>query len=251
MRKLFLVVLLVFFTLFPIFGQNKKLVAAANRWPPFTNPDNPEGGCSVEIVRAAFATQGYEIEMVYIPWARAEQGIKDSLYDISVGMWHTDERQVYFKFSDPYLVNEVKFIKRMDNPFEYDGVESLSGMNIGVMLDYGYDDEFLKATNFNRFTGSNFISHIQRLVQGNLDLTLEDEIVARMMIKNDKPELLEKIEFVGNPLSRNYLYVTSSLNNPGHEEFVNAFNRGFDIIKENGVYAKILDSYGIVKPFDR
>lgn len=91
--------------------QNKTIVAAADPWPPFVDPSAPQEGLSLEVVRAAFGTQGYTVKMEYVPWANAENKVKEGKYDILPNIWITEERKAYLHYSDPYASNEVKLIK--------------------------------------------------------------------------------------------------------------------------------------------
>jgi len=223
---------------------SETIIAAGDPWPPFLDPESPSEGIVLEIARAAYKTQGYEVEMKFVPWARAVHGVKEANYDVLLGTWHTKEREEFLLFSDAYLENEIKFIKRKDDPFEFTGMDSLTGKNVGIVRGYGYGDDFLKATNFRRPEGKNLMISIKKLVNDRIDLTLEDEIVARAMLKKQAPDLLEKIIFTKNSLSTNSLHVTSGLKNSKHKEYIKAFNVGFKAIKSNGTFEKILKKYG-------
>ncbi|SCK18475.1 ABC transporter substrate-binding protein [Vogesella sp. LIG4] len=216
------------------------ITAVADPYPPFVDATQPKQGISLQIVRAAYATQGYDIEMHFVPWARAINAVKDGEYDILPNAWWTQERTAFLLYSAPYLKSEIKFIKRKGDPFEYRGLESLNGKTVGIVRGYGYGDAFLKATNFTRPEVATVMQNIKKLLLGRIDLTLEDEIVVRSIIKHDAPELQQLIEFTQNPLSIQELHVTSGLKNPRHQAIVDAFNKGLAIIKANGTYDKIL-----------
>lgn len=243
MRKTLFVLLLLFVMCLSV--QARTIVAAADPWRPFVDPDNPTEGLSLEIIRAAYKTQGYEVEMKFIPWARAEHGVREGIYDILPPTWRTAEREKYLMYSDPYAYNEVKFIKRKGDPFEYEGLNSLTGKTIGTMRGYGYGTEFLQATNFIRDDVSEFSMNIRKLLADRIDLSLEDEIVARYTIAQELPEMLKEIEFTNNYLTKHSLHVTSGIKNPRHKEIIEAFNRGLKIIKEDGTYSEIMKKYGI------
>ena len=225
----------------------KTLTAASDPWPPFVDPDNPRQGLSLEIVREAFKTQGYEVTLEFVPWARAEAGLKEGKYDLIPNTWKTQKRTAYLHYSEPYAVNQIKFIKLKGDPFEFKGLESLTGKVVGTVRGYGYGDQFLTAGNFERDEGVDILSSIRKLTASNkrIDLTLEDEIVARGIIAKVDPALLDKIEFTRNSLSENTLHVTSGLANPRHLEIISAFNTGLAEIKSNGTYGRILAAYGI------
>jgi polar amino acid transport system substrate-binding protein len=224
---------------------SEKIIAAADPYPPFLDPSQPKQGIALQIVRAAYATQGYDVEMRFVPWARALSGINNGQYDILPDAWWTQERTTFMEFSEPYMKNEIKFIKRKGDPFEYKGLTSLSGKLVGIVRGYGYGDEFLNAINFHRSEVDNAVQNIRKLVLGRIDLTLEDEIVARSLIRRDAPDLLPQIEFTQNALSTQALHVTSGLKNPRHQTLIEAFNKGLATIKTNGTYDKILHENGL------
>lgn len=247
MKRAFLVLLMLLSSVVHCMGEAKVIVAAADPWPPFIDPEHPKGGLSLEIVRASFATQGYEVKMEIVPWARAEDGVKSGSYDILPNTWLTEKRKSYLLYSEPYAANEVKFVKKAADPFEFNGMASLSGKTVGTVRGYGYGDEFLNATSFKREEAANIMANVKKLVHSDrrIDLTLEDEIVARATIKKEDPGLLSQVAFTKNALSKNSLYVTTGLANPRHKEIIDAFNKGLAAIKASGEYAAILKGYGV------
>ncbi len=229
----------------PAFSADKTLVAAADPYPPFVDPDNAKQGLSLEIARAAFATQGYDVKLEIMPWARAETGVVDGVYDILPNVWMTDARKKVLFYSEPYATNVVKFMKRVDDAFEFQGLDSLKGKTIGTVRGYGYGSEFLNADSFTREEANALDVNVNKLIAGRIDLTLEDEIVAKAQITHQDPTLLEKVAFTENALSRNDLHIASGLKNPRHQEIIDAFNKGLAEIKNNGVYQQIMSSYGV------
>ncbi len=59
---------------------------------------------ALEIIRAAYKTQGHEVVMEYVPWARAESGVKNGSYDIVPFTWRTDARVKVLLFSTAFSV---------------------------------------------------------------------------------------------------------------------------------------------------
>jgi len=246
MKKLFLLTILaVTFYSHAFCGELKVLQSASDPWPPFIDPQNPTEGLSLEIARAAYKTQGYKVNHAYKPWARAMMLLKRGKIDIIVNTWMTDERKKFLMYSDTYTANEIKFIKKAEDPFEFNGLESLKGKRIGTVRGYGYGDAFTNSKNFERQEVANLHINIKKLLAGRIDLTLEDEIVARVLIAQKDVHLLERIAFTNNALSKKNMYVTSGLANPNHKEYIEAFNKGLRAIKSNGTYAKIMQKYGV------
>lgn len=229
----------------PAFAAPKMITAAADPWPPFVDQSNPTEGLSLEIIREAFKTQDYEVKMIFVPWARAEAGVKDGTYDILPDVWHTDTRAKEMLYSAPYAVNAVKFMKRKGDPFEFKGQDSLKGKRVGTVRGYGYGDAFSKSPDFVRDDVPDLITNVRKLVAKRIDLTLEDEIVAKSVMAKDDPKLLDQVEFTKEALSSNSLHMASGLKNPRHKEIVGAFDKGFEIIKGNGTLDKVLKKYGM------
>ncbi len=221
------------------------ITAAGDPYPPYGDPNHPDGGLGMEIIRAAYKTQGHEVTMEYVPWARAETGVKNGSYDIVPFTWRTDARVKVLLFSTAFAVGNVRFIKRKGDPFEFNGLESLKGKQVGTVLGYGYGDAFTQSTAFARENGKDLMTNIKKLLRNRVDLTLEDEIVARAAIAAGDPHALEQIEFVKTPLAVNPLYVTAGLQNPKAQEIIGAFNKGLEVIKANGTYDRIFKKYGM------
>ncbi len=245
MRKVLLLVMLCL----PLLagGQEQTLVAAADPYPPYVDPSAPMQGLAMEIVRAAYKTQGYTVKLEIMPWTRAEKGVSEGRYDILVDVWRTEARTKELLFSTPYAVSKIKFIKRKDNPFEYTGLESLAGKRIGVIRGYGYNDAFNSANSFTREEVPSMELNFNKLVLKRIDLTLEDEITAKGLLRKLEPSVADQLDFTANALASNPLYVAAGLKHPRRKEIVEAFNRGLSAIKADGTFLAIEKRYGLVK----
>ncbi len=216
------------------------LSAGADPWPPYIDETLPKGGVSVQIADAALRTEGYTVVNKILPWARAIEETKQARVDLILDAWWSKERSKYFAYSRPYINGPLKFIKRKGDDFDYEGLASLNNKSIVLVRNYAYGDAFLEAKNYERYLSQDFMQSIQMLVRSRVDLTLENELVARTRIKQAAPELLEHLEWADTPLSDAFVYVICSYKHPQHEKIIAAFNRGLATILENGVYADIL-----------
>jgi len=221
------------------------ITVAGDPYPPYGDPKNPTGGLAIEIIRAAYKTQGHEITMEFVPWARAEAGVKNGSYDIVPYTWRTEARVRVLLFSTSYAVGNVRFIKRKGDAFEFNGLESLKDKRVGTVRGYGYSDAFVNSPLFTREAGNDLMTNVKKLLRERVDLTLEDEIVARSAIGAEDPQALDRIEFVRTPLAVNPLYVTAGLQNPKAQEIIGAFNKGLETIRANGTLDRILKRYGM------
>ncbi|EEX94857.1 putative amino acid ABC transporter, periplasmic amino acid-binding protein [Vibrio orientalis CIP 102891 = ATCC 33934] len=241
MRNLILLVVSTFIS----FAVNSAVITAAqDPWAPFVQKDKANPGVSVEIITEAFKSQGHSVDFKIMPWTRALNEVKSGKVDVLVATWFTNERTSFLKYSDPYLENSLKFIMRKGEGFEYNGLDSLSGKTVGIIRNYGYGDEFLSATNFKKPEANDLIANAKKLTAKRVDLTLEDELVAKSTLSAAGMNL-DDFDFTNNALSVNPLHVTSGLANPNHAEYIEAFNKGLVEIKANGTFDKILAKYGI------
>ncbi|QIJ86633.1 transporter substrate-binding domain-containing protein [Vibrio coralliilyticus OCN008] len=237
-------VLLAFTALFSITGYTATITAAQDPWAPFVQKDSANPGVSVEIITEAFKSQGHDVDFKIMPWTRALNEVKGGRVDVLVATWFTNERTSYLNYSEPYLENSLKFIKRKGDGFEYNGMDSLSGKTVGIIRNYGYGDDFLGASNFKKPEANDLVANAKKLMAKRIDLTLEDELVAKSTLSGAGMNL-DDFEFTSNALSVNPLHVTSGLANPNNAEYIDAFNKGLVEIKSNGTFDKILAKYGI------
>ncbi|WP_020410942.1 substrate-binding periplasmic protein [Hahella ganghwensis] len=237
-KRILLVMICLFVT---TTNAEQLLVGVEHSWPPFIGRDLQKEGLATEIVRQAFKTQGYKFQMKWLPWKRAIEGVSELKYDLVPGAWYTDERNKEFYFSDPYLSNRIVFIKRVDDPFEYDGLTSLKGKTIGTIKEYGYLESFMTADTFSRKEARRLYINLLRLSQSKIDLAIEDEIVARSIIREQASSLKDDITYTQNALSTNDLHLIVSRKHPQGKEIIEAFNKGLIAIKDNGAYKKIFE----------
>ncbi len=179
-----------------------------------------------------------------MPWARALNEVRHGNIDVLVATWLTTERTSFLKYSEPYLENSVKFIKRKADGFQYNGLDSLSGKMVGIIRNYGYGDEFLNSKNFKKPEANDLVTNAKKLLAKRIDLTLEDEVVAKSTLSGAGMNLTD-FAFTDNALSVNPLHITVGLVNPNHMRYIKAFNEGLAEIKENGTFERILVKYGI------
>ncbi|OPZ77992.1 MAG: extracellular solute-binding protein [Alphaproteobacteria bacterium ADurb.Bin438] len=142
----------------------EEITFVADPWPPFAVSESSNQGISIDVAKKSLETQGYNISVKFIPWTRAIEGVKKGEYDIT-HEWISEEGEKTLLFSSSYAVNDVKFIKRKDDTFEYNGIESLKGKTVATIRGYAYGDDFLKNNDFKKEEASDFNTNIKNLLQ--------------------------------------------------------------------------------------
>ncbi|MEO0442638.1 MAG: transporter substrate-binding domain-containing protein [Pseudomonadota bacterium] len=208
---------------------------AAYAWEPFVDLKRDDGGISIDLLRKALQTQGYAIELVPMPWARSLVMLEKGKVDILPAVWFTEERNKTMLYSERYAANRLVFIKAKDDDYEFEGLPSLYDKVVGVVRDYAYEESLLKDNNIRFSVADSLNSNIKKLIAGRVDLTIEDEIVAKQTIE---PSLLKEIDFSDNALIENPLFITCSKQSVHCNTIIDAFNQGIASMQADGSYQR-------------
>ena len=222
-----------------------ELKVVANPWPPYTSNDVRNGGVATEIVTMALRRAGYRSKVSMVPWSRALNGTRNGDYDLIICAWRSKEREREFYFSDPYVENRIVFLKRTGSAWDYTGLPSLRGKRIGVIRDYAYSDAFNRSDIFQRDASGEFVANVLKLVSGRVDLTLEDEFVARFEIARTLPDERTQVDYSPTPLSANTCQSAMSRDNPEAGFILVAMNRALAHMYSEGVIERILGVHGL------
>ncbi len=236
--------LLVFMLMAPA-NAAEKLRLVADPWPPFTDALLLNGGLATDIVNTALRRAGYTTLYEQVTWARAMLGLSQGRHDVLINAWFSEERTKIGQFSAEYLLNRVRFIKRKESPIGTLTHEQLHKYMIAVVRGYAYAPAFDDDTELQKVPVQNFSTAIRMLAAERVDLTLEDEYVARYNLAMEPDEVRDRVEFLPGSLSDNSLHILVSLKNPHHEKIVADFDREIAAMKADGTYDELLRLHGL------
>lgn len=227
----------------PVLGHDK-LRLVADSWPPFTDASIPGGGLATSIVTTALARAGYASAFEEAPWARALMGVSEGRYDILINAWYNDSRTRIGHFSNAYLNNKVRLLKRKGEAFGYQHQSDLYPYSIAVVRDYAYSPDFDGDTRLHKVAVRNFSSAVRMLAAGRVNLAVEDEYVAHYNLQREPQAVRDGVELVDPPLAQNSLHILVSLKHPEHQQIVERFERAIAAMKTDGSYARLLRQHG-------
>jgi polar amino acid transport system substrate-binding protein len=227
----------------PALAEHLRLTG--DSWPPFTDQRLPNNGLAADLVSTALQRAGHTTEYVEVPWARVLRGLQQGDYDVIVAAWYSAERTQFGLFSDPYLVNRIRFLRRTGMPIEYSGLDSLQPHSIAVVRGYSYDAAFDAAQGLSKVPVLEFAMGARMLAAGRVQLTLEDELVAQYHLNRDLREVRDSIEFVEVPLSENGLHILVRRSHPLHQQIVREFNANIAAMRADGGYRRIFQRHGL------
>lgn len=199
-----------------------------------------QGGYLVEITKAAFKEAGYEVEIEYLPWARAyNKGMKGEVEGI-LGIYYNDKRAQKMVYSDVIAKSEMVFFKRKSSMITYNELEDLRGYRIGTIYKSTYPSEFEDADYFEKDPAFTFVINVKKLINGRIDLFVEKKQVVLMELRNSFPEESDKIECLPKALKEIEFYNSFSKMYRDSKKKAEDFNRGLKLIKEKGIYDEIM-----------
>lgn len=216
----------------------------ADTWPPFTDARLPNNGLASDLVNTALQRAGYTSEYNEVPWARALRGLQAGDYDVLLSAWYDAQRTQYGLYSEAYLVNRIRFLQRKGADIHFERLEDLRPYSIATVRGYAYQTEFDQDARLHKIPVMGFAMGARMLAAGRVQLTLEDELVARHYLKRELHELQGQLEFLPKPLSENGLHIVVRRSHPQYRQIVAAFNRAMREMRGDGSYAQIFQRHG-------
>lgn len=217
----------------------------ANTWPPFNDVNLLNNGLSSDLVITALKRAGYASAYFQVPWARVLHGLQTADYDIVVSAWYDQERTTYGVFSEPYLVNRIRFLRRHGSDQQFRSLKDLTDASIAVVRGYSYQHDFDADQSLLRVPVIDFSMGARMLAAGRVQLTLDDELVARHYFQYELRGIEQDLEFLPKPLSENGLHILVRRSHPHAEEIVQRFNEAMQAMREDGTYARIYRAHGL------
>ncbi|GIZ10953.1 ABC transporter substrate-binding protein [Pseudomonas sp. NCCP-436] len=234
---------LLLLLLIPAGASAEALRLVANPWPPFNDRTLPARGLSSDLVEQALQRAGYATLYAEVPWARAVQGLQRGEYDVLINAWYSAERAEYGYFSQPYLINRLRFMRRKSSSIRFETLADLYPYSIAVVRGYAYRKDFDSDPRLKRIAVSSFENAARMLHAGRVQLALEDELVARYYLSRKLEAFRDELEFLPQALSENGLHILVRRSYPGHQEVASRFDQAIQSMIADGSYEQIISRH--------
>jgi len=238
--RIFIAAVLVCLT---IAAEAQELSLAASTWSPYVDQRLYERGVAVAVATTALERAGYDPSLTIGSWPEVMVDTQDGTHDVLVGVWFTEERSTELAFSEPFLDNEIKFLKRADSDIRFRSVEDLAGLRIGVVSDYAYNREAVDTTGIEITAAGSVRENVESLLAGELDLVLADARVA--MYEINQLVVARRVTLLPEAVITRGLRIAVSRTRPDHEGIVEAFNAAIAAMRSDGSYSQLLASFRI------
>lgn len=225
----------LFFLLASCLLNADTVLLASSDYSPHSGEHLPEEGALTAIVRRAFALQGMEVEIHYMPFARAMQATRQGHYAGIIGVKHTPEREEHFYFPHPIYNTSIVFFKRRSEQYSFTSYLDLAhqGLRYGSVLGYSHPVGFLE-TNIRHYQVSNEEQLFQLLAADRVDLIAGDKLNGIYLLEHEFPQYAKQIDWMLPPIEQQPLYLLFSRNHPEAPRLATIFNQGIERMQHKG-----------------
>ena len=181
-------------------SSRKIVIGVDDEFPPicFRNEKNELVGFDIDLAKEAASRMGVDVEFKPIAWNKKREEITSGKIDmIWNGLDITEDRKEYMIFTKPYMDDRQIILVRKDSDFNIHSEGDLEGKIVGTQAGstsdcYLRQDENLKSSFKEYKTYGKFFGLIDALKNGEIDVLVCDELIARYE-KNKNPDELELI----------------------------------------------------------
>jgi polar amino acid transport system substrate-binding protein len=220
-------------------AESPELRLASDEWPPFTGGPDSERA-AVELVHTALDRAGIHAVTTIVDWKDVEAGIRRGDFDGSAAMWLTERREQDLLFSIPYLENRLVLIGRAGSDVSATRIDDLAGARVAAVGRYAYGERIERAEGVLFVNTRNDQDSLDRLLAGEVDYLLVDELVARHLIDFQPEEVEKNLEIGLRPLASRLLHFAIRRDVPDATAIIDAFNREIRAMQGDGSYVEIL-----------
>ena len=216
-------------------------------YPPYYGKSLVNNGPISEIIVEAYKLVGYQVKLQFIPsWAASFEMVRHGQYDGLYAAWYRKEREQWFAFSDPMPPNEIGFFKHKNDNISFKTLTDLKPYSVGVILGYSNAPEFEKAQ-LKIEAVQNDQQNMSRLIMKRIDLAYIDRGVAQYILENKYPDFIDEIEWLPPAIEIANQHIIFSRKTDRFQQKLDDFNKGLQMLTEQGRVKKIMQKHGIQK----
>lgn len=220
--------------------ESRPVRMACNVFPPQkialpSETDFP--GYDIELIQAAFLSQGLTTEFGFFPWKRAYLLVKTGEYDALCSCSWLPEREQDFWYSQE-MGRVAKGVFSLDDQ-DFKSIEDMRGKSVGVVSGYNLEDELKAAGVFAIHSVVSDDLLLNLLIYRRVEAIYSYENTIRSLIK--KRENRVRIQFHELESAPYYLCVTRA--GKDAQTMLKKFNLGLQELRDKGRYDQILQRY--------
>jgi len=234
--------------------ENKTICVVSDNQMPFNGlPVNDKSGYLIDILKAIFESQGYNITYKAMPWNYALYGVQNGQFDAILRTTRGEGSRLIFPKESVGLLN-VQFMVRKNSTWRFQGISSLEKMRLGCVSNYDYGPHLTayiqNPLNVENVIGTKGICPlcflVDKLLNQDIDVFLGLPSTVRWML-SQKGMPADAIVSAGTNLKQwTPLHIAFTPNKSSSRLYAQLFDDGIRQLRENGELEKILDHYDVV-----
>ena len=213
-------------------------------WPPFCSERAEQGGLLPLVVREAYASQGYHVELAFLPWPRALMKATDGNWDGTIGWQRTKERELIYHFSQPLMVSNNVFFHRAGSSFNWSKLSDLRDLKIGTTRGCVYSPTFrsdARRLGLRLIDSDSEIVNLKLLARGRIDIFPGDQrAIFRLLLDQPTRDLAKQLTFHPRILSKVNRGVIFPRGKARSKELVEVLDKGLAVLEKTGRLEKLM-----------
>lgn len=226
--------------------KEETCLLVVDEWSPYTSEEMPYYGIATQIVTAALEASNIPYEVKFVPWSRALEMVKYGEAWATFPWFNTNERDQDYYFSEPIIHVKSTIFYNTNNPKLASGVPpfktiaDLKDYVFGGVNGYYYEAIFEKE-GYHYALSQSLESAFKLLIDGKVDVINEDEVVGHYVLDQYFSDFKTRIQSTSTYLSTEPMYLLIGKSDT-QVKWLDGFNKGLEIIKENGTYDAIINA---------
>ena len=215
-------------------------------WDPYLSSHAYEFGLTSHIISEAFKLEGINIEWGFFPWKRAFENAKEGQeWDAAAAWWPSDTYQYDFYTSNAIMDTALVFFHLKEYKFDWNSMDDLKGINIGLTRGYRYGKALMDAKTENKIyteLANTDEQNFTKLLFNRIKIFPNDKTVGYTQIKNTFT-LHEASLFTHHPkkFKINTLHLLISKETKHAKLFLDKFNSGLKKLRASPHYQQMLN----------
>jgi len=227
--------------------QANQLTLTAFDYPPYMDQSLPSKGVFCELVAAAYKASGYEVHFRFYPLRRSTQYVMNGTVLGQLGTeWNfpatVRERAItpvplfYYRVVGFYRTDYLKDI-------QFQSLADLQGYHLGVIRGSSDAQLFRGLHSLTVEEVSHGEQLFKKLVARRNDIGFMAELSGLSILHRSYPQQLEHWRQTDSIIQGLLAQVVFSKAYPHYDRYVAALQQGIRVIRNNGLYTRILEKY--------
>ncbi|PMJ93128.1 transporter substrate-binding domain-containing protein [Vibrio sp. 10N.261.55.A7] len=237
--RITLAVLLLSIASTPSFADSEKVIKlTSGDWLPYTS-SQPGGGLVEKVVAQAFKTQGYDVQIDYLPWMRSAKLVEHSHYDATFPWYSSEERREVFTYSaNPLLSADTLIFHHKDVDLKWNEISDLGKYKVGGVEGF-FSTQLLNENGVETVKSASSEETILKLFYKRVEAIPIAKQVGLHLIRTMPEVDPEMIKINEKPLISKPLYILFA-KTPRGKYLSEVFDSGLTILIENGCYDRLM-----------